>query len=187
MDHTASTTSILISDRLAVSQPQGVPTEHLLKCAHALLCSCIHCLLGTCAMDFTFLTILNGLCLAVCIWEIQHNRVTSVLFLTAIMNCLLLSSTKNAEHIQVMKVSDHVSNDMSTNDEKNSNEEHVEWRGDSKSAEATMDEDCGNEADDTEKCFTGHIKMKRGKVRSSTTSNTCGKISCGYWPSKKCH
>jgi len=42
------------------------------------------------------------------------------------MNCLLLSSTKNAEHIQVMKVSDHVSNDMSTNDEKNSNEEHVE-------------------------------------------------------------
>jgi len=58
---------------------------------------------------------------------IQHNHVTSVVvFLTAMMNCLSLSSTKDAKHIQAMKVSDHVSNDKSTNDEKNSNEEHVE-------------------------------------------------------------
>jgi len=58
---------------------------------------------------------------------IKHNHVTSVVvFLTAMMNCLSLSSTKDAEHIQAMKVSDHVSNDNSTNDEKNSNEEHVE-------------------------------------------------------------
>jgi hypothetical protein len=58
-----------------------------------------------------------------------------------------------------MKVSDHVSNDNSTNDEKNFEEEHVKWRGDSKSAEATIDDDCGNEADATEKCYMGQIKI----------------------------
>jgi hypothetical protein len=40
-----------------------------------------------------------------------------------------------------------------------------------------MVDDCGNVADATEKCFMGHIKMKWDKVKSSTTSNTCGKIS----------
>jgi hypothetical protein len=49
-----------------------------------------------------------------------------VVFLTAMMNCLLLISTKDAKHIQAMIVSDHVSNDNSTDDGKNSNEEHVE-------------------------------------------------------------
>jgi len=109
MGHKASATSMLISDPVAASQPQGVPTEHLLKYAHAFLHSCIHCLLGTCAMCFTFLIALIGLCLAVCIWEIQHNCVTRVvLCLTAVTKCLLLSSTKDDEHIQAMKVSDHV-------------------------------------------------------------------------------
>jgi hypothetical protein len=94
------------------------------------------------------------------------------------MNCLLPSSTKDAENIEAMIVSDHVSNDDSTDDEKNSNEEHVEWReGDLKSAEATMDDDCWNEAGTTENWFMEQVKMKWGKVRSSTTSDTGGKIS----------
>jgi len=46
-----------------------------------------------------------------------------------------------------------------------------------KSAEAKMVDDRSNEADTNEKCFTGQIKMKWGQVKSSTTSNTCGKIS----------
>jgi hypothetical protein len=57
----------------------------------------------------------------------RHNHVTSVVvFLTAMMNCLLLISMKDAKHIQAMIVFDHVSNDNSTDDDKNSNEEHVE-------------------------------------------------------------
>jgi len=100
---------MLISDQVAASRPQAVPTEHLLKYAHALLHSCIHCLLRICAMGCTLLTTLIGLCLVVCISDIQHNRITSVvLFLTAVMNCLLLSSAKDGEHIQAVKVSDHV-------------------------------------------------------------------------------
>jgi len=60
-------------------------------------------------MGCTLLTTLIGLCLVVCISDKQCNRITSVvLFLTAVMNCLLLSSAKDGEHIQAVKVSDHV-------------------------------------------------------------------------------